>query len=76
MKAQAVAGEPLQQQPADTEPERIAAGEQHHRPAVSKGLLQPGKELLGTIRDEKALSEASQKKLVETLNAFAAAFTA
>ena len=34
------------------------------------------KALLDTIRDEKALSEASEKKLVETLDSFAAGFTA
>ncbi len=35
-----------------------------------------GKALLETIRDEKALSDASEKKLVETLDSFAAGFTA
>ncbi|MGI9475347.1 MAG: F0F1 ATP synthase subunit alpha [Hyphomicrobiaceae bacterium] len=35
-----------------------------------------GKELLATIRDEKALSDASEKKLVDTLESFAAGFTA
>ena len=35
-----------------------------------------GKALLGTIRDEKALSDESEKKLVEALDSFAAGFTA
>ena len=35
-----------------------------------------GKALLETIRDEKALSDASEKKLVETLDSFAAGFAA
>jgi F-type H+/Na+-transporting ATPase subunit alpha len=34
-----------------------------------------GKELLDTIRDEKALSDASEKKLVDALDSFAAGFT-
>ena len=35
-----------------------------------------GKDLLETIRSEKALSDASEKKLVETLDSFAKSFTA
>lgn len=35
-----------------------------------------GKALLETIRDEKALSDESEKKLVDTLDSFTAAFTA
>jgi F-type H+-transporting ATPase subunit alpha len=35
-----------------------------------------GKDLLATIRDEKALSDASEKKLIETLDSFAGGFTA
>ncbi|MBU2532507.1 MAG: F0F1 ATP synthase subunit alpha, partial [Alphaproteobacteria bacterium] len=35
-----------------------------------------GAELLKTIREEKSLSDASEKKLVETLNSFSSGFTA
>jgi hypothetical protein len=53
MEAQPFRAEVLQQQPADAEPERVAAGQQHHRPARRQGLLQRAENLLGPIAGQK-----------------------
>lgn len=53
MEAEALGGEVLQQQTAKAEPERIAAGQEHHPLAGDEGPLQPRQQLCGPVTGQQ-----------------------